>query len=238
MAESDSIVPKTCIRCEVVRTTADFYPYKRSRDKLFYECKTCQKERAVAWQKANPEKKKASDRKQDQKPERKAAHNERTRKAYKADPSKTAARTAAWAKANPERAAARVAKHRAAKPESVAAAQKRYHDSDEYKWVHRLRSQVQRAVKKAREMGIQDGADCITRTQWATILERFEHCCCYCNTKTDLSIEHLTPLIRGGDNSVGNIAPACNPCNRKKWKRTAEEFDPEKANEIRRKAKL
>lgn len=237
MADADSIGLKTCIRCKVSQARTEFYRYARSADKLAYECRTCQKERAVAWQKANPAKKAAHDRKQDQKPERKAKHNARTRAAYKADPTKTLQRGAEWARLNPERVAERSARHRNSNPEAVAAAQKRYHDTEVYKHVHRLRSQVQRSILKAEALGL-DNSDAITRAQWQQVIDSFGRACCFCLRPEPLSIEHLTPLIRGGTNAVGNIAPACIPCNRKKWKRTLEEFAPDRAEEIRRTASL
>lgn len=51
-------------------------------------------------------------------------------------------------------------------------------------------------------------------------------CCAYCGV--DLSgsghIEHMTPLSRGGSNSIGNIVWSCSTCNQRKNTKTAEEF--------------
>ncbi len=43
--------------------------------------------------------------------------------------------------------------------------------------------------------------------------------CHYCGgtfPPTDLTMDHIVPLIRGGKSSRGNVAPACKECNNKK----------------------
>jgi 5-methylcytosine-specific restriction protein A len=43
--------------------------------------------------------------------------------------------------------------------------------------------------------------------------------CHYCNRKvgrTDLTMDHIVPLSRGGKSSKGNIVAACKECNTKK----------------------
>ncbi len=37
-------------------------------------------------------------------------------------------------------------------------------------------------------------------------------------------IEHRTPISRGGSNWLANLAPACAPCNRRKYTKTESEF--------------
>ncbi len=48
--------------------------------------------------------------------------------------------------------------------------------------------------------------------------------CLYCGTTEDLTIEHLTPLKRGGDNSYENLDRSCRDCNQSKSRKTHEEF--------------
>lgn len=43
--------------------------------------------------------------------------------------------------------------------------------------------------------------------------------CHYCQSTfkaTELTMDHLIPIVRGGKSSRGNIVPACKPCNNKK----------------------
>jgi len=57
------------------------------------------------------------------------------------------------------------------------------------------------------------------------LLLKWSHRCSYCQ-KTDLplQVEHILPKIRGGSNRVSNLTLACEKCNLKKGKQTAEEF--------------
>ncbi len=56
-----------------------------------------------------------------------------------------------------------------------------------------------------------------------------EGLCHYCGEKfapADLTMDHIVPIIRGGQSTKGNLAPACKPCNNKKKHQLAFEFDP------------
>lgn len=60
--------------------------------------------------------------------------------------------------------------------------------------------------------------------QRARIYQRDGHKCIYCGNEHDLTIDHLTPQSRGGDDSDQNLATACRACNASKRDRTFEEF--------------
>lgn len=53
-----------------------------------------------------------------------------------------------------------------------------------------------------------------------------EGCCLYCDAQgwSSLTVDHMTPLSRGGSNFPSNIAMACLSCNTSKGAMTAEEF--------------
>lgn len=51
------------------------------------------------------------------------------------------------------------------------------------------------------------------------IFGRDEHRCVYCAgvyPAEQLSLDHVQPRMRGGDNSAGNLVTACRACNGKK----------------------
>ncbi len=63
--------------------------------------------------------------------------------------------------------------------------------------------------------------------------------CQYCGTKTkNLTIDHIIPKSRGGDDSWENLVSACKKCNNEKGNRTPEEASmklltkPRKPNQI------
>ena len=56
------------------------------------------------------------------------------------------------------------------------------------------------------------------------ILSRDEHVCQYCGGNRDpLTIDHILPKGRGGQDLWENLVTACKPCNQKKGNRTPEE---------------
>jgi 5-methylcytosine-specific restriction endonuclease McrA len=49
-------------------------------------------------------------------------------------------------------------------------------------------------------------------------------CCAYCQATENFSLDHKTPLSRGGSNSVENLQWLCVSCNSRKRTRTDEEY--------------
>lgn len=56
----------------------------------------------------------------------------------------------------------------------------------------------------------------LTSRQWVCIKEKFNLECAYCGGKLPLSQDHFVPLSKGGEYTVNNIIPACQPCNSSK----------------------
>jgi hypothetical protein len=63
-----------------------------------------------------------------------------------------------------------------------------------------------------------------TLDDWYAVIDSCQSRCSYCGVVADLWIEHVVPLARGGDNTKSNVVPSCEPCNRKKARRTGEQF--------------
>jgi len=58
----------------------------------------------------------------------------------------------------------------------------------------------------------------LRQSQWWK-RKRAQGTCYFCRRKIppkDLTMEHVVPLIRGGESSKGNVVPACKECNNKK----------------------
>lgn len=85
---------------------------------------------------------------------------------------------------------------------------------------HRLYQANRRASKKA-------GACLVTERDINRLLGRFDNRCAYCGTgDRQLHLDHVVPLKLGGRHTIGNLLPACQPCNSSKnasllmaWKR-------------------
>lgn len=110
-------------------------------------------------------------------------------------------RAAAWAAKNPERKRANDRAWKAANPEAVRASNGK-----------------RRALKRG-------ATTPLTTRQWLDILEEFDHCCAYCQTRgVELEQEHITPLSRGGQHTRHNVVPSCTTCNDRKGIRNLFEF--------------
>lgn len=55
------------------------------------------------------------------------------------------------------------------------------------------------------------------------LYKRDNYECVYCGSKKSLTIDHIIPKSRGGQNTWTNLVTCCSPCNRTKDDRTPEE---------------
>lgn len=79
--------------------------------------------------------------------------------------------------------------------------------------------------KHAKRRVAMDGTiDPITAKQWRDLVMKFRSRCYYCGRRGKMTVEHMTPLSRGGNHSIDNIVPACLPCNVKKHANDNYEF--------------
>jgi 5-methylcytosine-specific restriction endonuclease McrA len=44
----------------------------------------------------------------------------------------------------------------------------------------------------------------------------YKKSCIYCGIESNIEIDHVIPIARGGRHAIGNLAPACMKCNRSK----------------------
>lgn len=87
-------------------------------------------------------------------------------------------------------------------------------------------------VKSGRRRAALAGAPIcdLTRGEWAVIIDEFGTLCAYCGTSEAGTVsgrmtqDHVVPLSRDGSHTVGNVVPACRPCNSAKRARTGDEF--------------
>jgi 5-methylcytosine-specific restriction endonuclease McrA len=56
------------------------------------------------------------------------------------------------------------------------------------------------------------------------ILRRDNYTCYYCGIPTATTVDHLTPVEQGGDDSFNNLVSACSNCNYSKGNRTEEQY--------------
>lgn len=63
-----------------------------------------------------------------------------------------------------------------------------------------------------------------TIEDWLALCEAVDYKCAYCRKETKLTVDHVVPLIRGGEHTLVNIIPLCKSCNSSKNNKTLLEF--------------
>lgn len=89
----------------------------------------------------------------------------------------------------------------------------------------RLQARIHCAQRRAR---LAKASGTFTDQDWADILSEQDNNCAYCGYPfTDSlppTMDHKTPISRGGAHDRSNIVASCKPCNSKKWTKTYEEY--------------
>jgi len=224
---------KKCSKCGQVKELDQFHRNGGAKDGLQARCKACRSEvarlaylanpqrearatRSREWRRANPDRAKATDRRW------REANREKRKAAWRA-----------WADRNREKLRARD-RNRSRKPDPEA----RRRTSRE--WRRRNPEAVREQTRNWRRRNKQRARDQVQRrralqsaAQTFHLTERdlrhlADAVCLGCGSHAD-SVDHITPLSRGGSHGVGNLAPMCRTCNSSKGAKTITEW--RKAND-------
>lgn len=215
---------RICLKCGVEKPeTSEFFYWRRESGDFRTVCKECFKAAKTARYRADPEKARAVARRSYQQiqpdgtkkgmaakrrniagaPERYAAINERYETAHRderlrrrqdmheANRDDDNRKAREWYYANRERAIA------------SAMAWIRAHPAEALAHAHRTRAK--------RAAVFSDVTPEQLRQLWASYRGR----CAYCDVRAT-ELDHIIPLSKGGDNTAGNLVPACFDCNRSK----------------------
>lgn len=198
-SSATSATAKPCRVCGAVRILEDFYARPGTSDGRRSECKICTRARAT--------KNRDPDRARESSRAWASAHPEEARAAkqryYAANREVVLSRSRDWVLENPERRAQTWRRWYDANPILRSAADKR--------------RRVRLASGDVRVVSTRD-----LRRLW----DRYNGLCAYCRVREADSLDHVTPVSRGGRHAIGNLLPACQICNRSKkdrllivWKR-------------------
>jgi 5-methylcytosine-specific restriction endonuclease McrA len=94
-------------------------------------------------------------------------------------------------------------------------------------WMDANRAEVRQWVQRRRARLRENGVYEVTAKDLDFLLRTHNFACAYCGTSLDTSTvtwDHIMPISRGGQHSVGNLAPACLSCNSGKCDRTSREW--------------
>lgn len=77
----------------------------------------------------------------------------------------------------------------------------------------RLNPGVKRLYEVRRNGWLSTGR--IDPRDWERLCRRYDGCA-YCPSEGPVTMDHVVPLSRGGTHTIGNVLPACSPCNTRK----------------------
>jgi 5-methylcytosine-specific restriction endonuclease McrA len=204
-------VIKTCKTCHDPKDVSCFYPDKKSRDRLRYECKDCCKAASVARLKADPVKARAIQERF------RARHDMRLkwRQYYAAHPEQGRARQRRHYTRHREEALAYARTYGRAHREQINARFRERYATDP---TYRARWALY-AMERHRKLA----ATPIDSSALVALWEACRGRCQYCGGPAN-TLDHVIPLSRGGPHAIGNVVPACKPCNSRKRHRTPQEW--------------
>lgn len=73
----------------------------------------------------------------------------------------------------------------------------------------------QEYCNRHRTRKLANGGD-FTAAAWATLCAQYDYHCLACGRRTELTVDHVVPVSRGGSNDISNIQPLCQSCNSSK----------------------
>lgn len=119
-------------------------------------------------------------------------------------------RSLRWYHANKDKAQARLRQWRQSNPEKVREERRSW---DRRNPGRRAFAEAQRRAS----LNATPAEIALTRPQWAAIKAAYAQRCAYCGVRPPaLTMDHVTPLVRGGKHTAANIIPACKSCNSRK----------------------
>lgn len=187
---------KQCSKCQQVKSRSEFYGKKSATDGLNSWCKTCFKKQVSKRYFENPEPAKQVSRQ------------------WRIDnPEKTKQNNKSWRINNAEYKAAKDLDWRKNNRE------KYLENSRTWASNNRLRRRENELRRRARKYN--NGVYKVTIKELRKLRDQN---CLYCGQQAKITIDHILPIARGGAHSIGNLAPACQPCNSSKGAKTITEW--------------
>lgn len=179
------------------------------------------------WREANPDKVKEIDRRKYERHRERIREYERIR--YLLNREAYIARAARWKRENRDRHNELTRLRRAANPEHTRELARKHQARQRELHPEVLKARFDAWAKSPRGRAWFAGNRFRRRNaplteeamEWLESLE--DPLCTYCGEPAD-TIDHIVPIIKGGDSSRENLTPACRSCNRKKSSMSVEAF--------------
>lgn len=204
---------KCCRVCKQWHPLSNFTKYKRSADRLSYDCKDCDRVRYRKWLESDKENNLARMRENAHKPERRARRSEYYKKYYSVTREERHRHYKEYYAIN----RADVLLRRRARYEQYKPRRRQWLANN------RARHTAQYHRYKARKLA---NGGTYTLTHWDALCNWFGRTCLRCQSTGKLTVDHVIPLNLGGSNSIHNLQPLCLSCNCSKRDTEADYRDP------------
>lgn len=226
---------KVCSGCGKTKPLTDFARDKRRSDGRTSRCKPCTNAYARQYYNAKLDESRA----------KKRDYVDRNREELNA---KARAWARRWRSANPERVRSRAAIDR----QRLRETNPDYHREWYYRNIEKERERSRKSMRKARlanpdrERAVKlryraRNAEAVAKREREKTYARrakqpyskelaelmaslVQQPCAYCSATENITIDHITPLSRGGRHEASNLAPACFSCNSSKCDRLLSEW--------------
>jgi 5-methylcytosine-specific restriction endonuclease McrA len=221
---------KRCSKCGEAKSVTDFYRASDRPDGRRCICKACDRIREAADYRENRPAILAHAKQYAR--EHGDAIRARNRARYYANRDRLLAKQNAYSVANRAHEAERGRAWRAAHPDRVRALNVSYREQHrerlrragkEYASKNPEVIRTQSRLRKARLRNARVRP--FTAVAWQEVLSGFNGYCAYClKPMPKATMDHMTPIVRGGEHAIENVIPSCMPCNIWKYDRTILEF--------------
>ena len=222
---------KLCPKCETVKEAAAFGVSRRRSDGLTCWCKACKrvqgKTRYHSGDGSRERKLKQASERVANDPGVRAAYAKRNAEWYAEQKAANLTfmetrrqRDRAWYAKHPEAAKEKARKnweYITADPERQAERNKYQREYMRERWVDdpEFRSHLSDYFARRRAIKRSNGGS-YELEDWQTMCRLADHRCVACGKKRKLTVDHVLPIIMGGDSYLTNLQPLCDSCNKSK----------------------
>lgn len=77
-------------------------------------------------------------------------------------------------------------------------------------------------ARRKRRARLLDAEGSYTESEWNELCAKYDYRCLCCGERKPLTADHVVPLACGGSNSIDNVQPLCDRCNKRKHTKTID----------------
>ena len=94
--------------------------------------------------------------------------------------------------------------------------------SRQWKLDHPEQVRERKAIDQNNRRARKNNGGKFTKAEWSAMKNKYDNKCLCCKEEKPLTIDHVTPISRGGTNAADNIQPLCLRCNVLKMTKTVD----------------